>query len=217
MTKKRRSGNAAAPKKPSVPAWEKEQVRARKKAGLTHAIRIDEYGRERLSGRDIGTKKQPKWLGTAESTRQFEVRSGGKIYVRNVDPLKGITSLTHHQREAGKKYREVYEAAASIGIKSGSFNERVDGGGQMKDIPPQLLRTLEVYAKANEKIGHHEIESVVRAICGDCLSIQEYIDRERDDRKSVLRLLKIGLDKLAIFFGMVPDPKNAKPKNRVLT
>lgn len=39
--------------------------------------------------------------GTAEAARKYDLSKTGIVRVRNVDPLKGISSLTIKQREAG--------------------------------------------------------------------------------------------------------------------
>src|SRR3546814_19569807 len=64
------------------------QVRIRRRLGHDFALRIDEHGRQRLTG------------GTMESQRRYDLSSGGIVRVRNVDPLAGLYSLTSPQRRS---------------------------------------------------------------------------------------------------------------------
>ena len=84
---------------PKMRAGEAQQVKIRRDLGHDFAIRKDDHGRDRLIS------------GTADARRVYEVSNdgyistGGIARVRKVDPLKGISSLTDKQREAGARYR----------------------------------------------------------------------------------------------------------------
>lgn len=173
---------AERPKK--VPQEEKEQVRARRVAGHSFAIKPDKSGRERLV------------VGTAESKRLYDLTAAGYVRVRNVDPLKGL-SLTDPQRDAGTRYREAYEIANREGLNSGSFSEHVDGGALYKGIPDHLLDATEALRLANAALGHRKIVGAVEAVCGLGMSISAYAEKMREPREAVVALFRVGLDKLA--------------------
>ncbi len=100
---------AKKPQPPKLPKGEAEQVRIRRELGHDFALKPDAFGRHRLTP------------GTAEARRVYEVSNGGYtstggiVRLRNVDPLKGITSLTRQQREAGQRFRDDFERAQREG------------------------------------------------------------------------------------------------------
>ena len=77
--------------------------------------------------------------GTAEAARKHDLGDTGVVWVRNVDPLKGISSLTHKQREAGQRYRADLELAAREGLKSTSTDIQVDGGSISAPVAARLI------------------------------------------------------------------------------
>lgn len=191
MTKKTK--NASKPVVPKVPKDEKEQVRARKAAGLDYALTVDQHGRERLVA------------GTAEASRKLEKSPSGVVRVRTVDPLVGISSLSWQQRDAGKRYREAFELVSSFGAKGISYQVRVDGGALGGGIPTKAIDVGRSFDKETKAIGHWDIVTVVRAVCCSGSSISEVAKDMDEKRDVVVRLLKIGLDNLAVEYGtLVP-------------
>ncbi|NGN44763.1 hypothetical protein G6N74_27275 [Mesorhizobium sp. CGMCC 1.15528] len=75
--------------------------------------------------------------------------------MRNVDPLKGISSLTKAHRMAGETSRETYEFCAREGLKTGAVQERVDGGRMGSGVPSEAMSIAQSSLKA--AIGHHEM------------------------------------------------------------
>lgn len=188
MSKKTKN---ATPKRivPKVPKDEKEQVRARKAAGLDHVLTLDEHGRERLVA------------GTAEAERTLEKSPSGVVRVRTVDPLVGISSLTWQQRDAGKRYREQFDLMSSFGAKGIAYQVRVDGGALGGGIPTKAIDAGRAFDKATKAIGHWDLAAVVRAVCCSGSSISEVAKDVYEKRDVVVRLLKIGLDNLAVEYG----------------
>lgn len=176
---------------PKVPKEEKEQVRARKAAGLDHAITVDQHGRERLVA------------GTAEAERKLEKSPSGVVRVRTVDPLVGISSLTWQQREAGKRYRDEFEAFTSVGAKGIAYQVRVDGGALGGGIPVKAIDAGRALKKSTDAICHWDIANVVQAVCCSGLSVSEAAKQVDEPRDVVVRLLKIGLDNLAVEYGIL--------------
>jgi hypothetical protein len=171
-------------KPPLIKKAEREQVRARRIVGHSFALSMDEHGRDRLSN------------GTAESARLYDLTTAGYVRVRNIDPLKGISSLSERQRGAGARYREDFEIANREGLNSGSFSEHVDGGSHYKGIPAHLLDATEALRCANGALGHPTIVGVVEGVCGLGMSISAYAVKASDPRDAVIALLRVGLDKL---------------------
>jgi hypothetical protein len=179
-----------APKieKPKVPKEEKEQVRARRAAGHYEALQFDEYGRQRLL------------QGTAEAARKYDLSKTGIVRVRNVDPLKGISSLTAKQREAGERYRADFELAAREGLKGASTDIRVDGGSIGASVPARLIDNHKILADARKALAYPEIISVINAVCGLGMSIREVATRENVVRDIPVQLLRMGLERLVMHY-----------------
>lgn len=186
------------PEKPKVPKDEKEQVRARRAAGHFETLQFDEYGRQRLI------------RGTAEAARSYDYdpRKGEVVRVRNVDPLKGILSLTHKQREAGARYRADFELAAREGMKSASVDQRVDGGRITASIPVRLIDNHAVMADARKALSYHEIIRVIDYVCGLGMSIKEIAAKENVVRDIPAQLLRMGLERLVIHYGEQPASRH---------
>jgi hypothetical protein len=174
--------------KPKVPKEEKEQVRARRAAGHIEALQFDEYGRQRLIA------------GTAEAERKYDLSKAGIVRVRNVDPLKGISSLTHKQREAGERYRADFELAAREGLKGASTDIRVDGGGAHRAVSARLIDNHAIMAEAQKALVYPEIISVMNAVCGLGMSIREVAAKESVVRDIPVQLLRMGLERLVVHY-----------------
>ncbi len=142
---------------------------------------------------DIETHKYALWTNTGT----YDLTTAGYVRVRNIDPLKGISSLSDQQRGAGARYREDFEIANREGLNSGSFSEHVDGGSFYKGIPAHLLDATQAVRCANGALGHPKIIGVVEGVCGLGMSISAFAQRASDPRDAVIALLKVGLDKLA--------------------
>lgn len=200
---KAKSAKARTISMPKITRAEKEQVHARRELGHDFGIRVDEFGRQRLVA------------GTMKSKRMIDISNGGFVAlggiarVRNVDPLKGIASLTVKQREAGAKYREAFEYCAREGMKTGAMQERVDGGSMSGMVPARLMDARTALARADAAMGHWEIVGTIQDVCGRALSVRAIAEREGDRRKSIITLLKVGLDMLAVHYGMMPRQKLA--------
>jgi hypothetical protein len=186
------------PVKPKVSKEEKEQVRARRAAGHFEALQFDEYGRQRLI------------RGTAEAARKYDYdpRKGAVVRVRNVDPLKGILSLTRKQREAGERYRADFELAAREGMKSASVDQRVDGGRITASIPVRLIDNHALMADARKALSYPEIIRVIDYVCGLGMSIKEVAAKENIVRDIPAQLLRMGLERLVIHYGEQPASRH---------
>lgn len=189
-----------APKKPQppkLPKGEAEQVRIRREVGHDFALKQDRFGRQRLSN------------GTAEARRVYEVSNGGYtstggiVRLRNVDPLTGITSLTRQQREAGQRFRDDFERSQREGLQPQSWRERVDGGRVGGGVPDRVLSAGRAHAHAAAALAHWEVAEVVRKICLEGQSVKAIAERTGDGRDVVVKLLKLGLDLLAVHYGMM--------------
>ncbi|TGP20290.1 MULTISPECIES: DUF6456 domain-containing protein [unclassified Mesorhizobium] len=189
-----------ASKKPQpskLPKGEAEQVRIRREIGHDFALKEDRFGRQRLAS------------GTAEARRVYEVSNGGYtstggiVRLRNVDPLVGITSLTRQQREAGQRFRDDFERSQREGLQPQSWSERVDGGRVGGGIPDRVLSAGQAHAQAAAALGHWEVAEVVRKICLEGQSVKAIAERSGEGRDVVVKLLKVGLDLLAVHYGMM--------------
>jgi Domain of unknown function (DUF6456) len=182
---------------------EAQQVKVRRDLGHDFAIRKDDHGRDRLIA------------GTAESRRVYEVSNdgyistGGIARVRNVDPLKGIASLTHKQREAGQRYRTDFELATREGLKAMGLQERVGGGSASASIPARLLDNHAAMAAARKALSYPEIIHVLNAVCGMGMSIKDVAVRENVVRDIPAQLLRMGLDRLILHYGNQPAARHA--------
>lgn len=175
---------------PKVSESEKVQVRARRAIGHTFAIRSDEHGRDRLV------------RGTIESTRQYEISTGGVVRVRNIDPLVGISSLSDQQRKAGASYREDYEFCTREGLKTPGLQARVDGGkpGGL-GVPIALLDAHSRLARARRQVAYPEIINILDCVVGQGITLRSLSEQSRNPRVVIVALLKIGLEKLTGFYG----------------
>jgi len=181
---------------PKLPKGETEQVRIRREVGHDFALKPDAFGRQRLTA------------GTAEARRVYEVSNGGYtstggiVRLRNVDPLVGITSLSRQQREAGQRFRDDFERAHREGLQPQSWNERVDGS-RVNGIPDRVLNAGRAHAHAAAALAHWEVADVVRKVCLEGQSVKAIAERAGDGRDVVVKLLKVGLDLLAVHYGMM--------------
>ena len=187
----------AKPKPPKLPKGEAEQVRIRKEIGHDFALKDDAFGRKRLAA------------GTEEARRVYEVSNdgytstGGIVRVRNVDPLTGITSLSRQQREAGMRYREDFRCSAQDGVKPMTWTERVDGGRIGGGVADRILSAGRAYADATRVLGHWEVAGVVQKVCCAGELVKSLAEQSGEPRDVVTKLLKIGLDILAVHYGMM--------------
>ena len=195
MSKK--TAKAKAPKPPRLPKGEAEQVRIRKEIGHDFALKDDAFGRRRLAA------------GTLEARRIYEVSNdghtstGGIVRVRNVDPLAGITSLSRQQREAGMRYREDFRISAQDGVKPTALTERVDGGRPGSGVSDRILSAGRAYADATRALAHWEVSGVVQKVCCQGETVKSLAEQTGEARGIVAKLLKVGLDMLAVHYGMM--------------
>jgi hypothetical protein len=192
-----RKTRAAKPQPPKLPKDEAEQVRIRREIGHDFALREDAFGRKRLAA------------GTLEARRVYEVSNdgftstGGIVRVRNVDPLLGITSLSGQQREAGLRYRHDFQRSQQAGVKPMRWTERVDGGRQGGGVADSVLDAGRAHAAATRALGHWDVAAVVRHVCCAQESVKGVAEKSGEGRDVVTKLLKVGLDLLAVHYGMM--------------
>jgi hypothetical protein len=188
---------AQKPKPPKLPTGEAEQVRIRKQVGHDFALKDDAFGRKRLA------------TGTLEARRVYEVSNnghtatGGIVRVRNVDSLTGITSLSRQQREAGMRYREDFRVSAQDGVKPMALTERVDGGRIGGGVADRILSAGRAYADATRALAHWEVSVVVQKVCCAGETVKSLAEQTGEPRDVLSKLLKIGLDLLAVHYGMM--------------
>ncbi|MER9606778.1 DUF6456 domain-containing protein [Mesorhizobium sp. M0243] len=187
----------AKPQAPKLPKGEAEQVRIRRQIGHDFALRDDAFGRKRLAA------------GTLEAARVYEVSNdghaaaGGIVRVRAIDALIGITSLSRQQREAGLRYREDFRCSQQADVKPMRWTERVDGGREGGGIADSVLDAGRAYAAATRALGHWEVAAVVRQVCCADGSLKRLSEQTGEGRNVVTKLLKVGLDLLAVHYGMM--------------
>lgn len=203
MTKSKTATKAAKPKLPKMPKGEAEQVRIRRDLGHDFALKQDEHGRTRLIAGSVDARR------VYEVSNDGHISTGGIVRVRKVDPLKGILSLTDRQRVAGLRYREDFELAAREGLKTGAYQERVDGGRMTASISARLLDNHAALHDAREAVVYPEIVVVLDAICGLGMSISELAAKESVVRDIPAQLLRMGLERLVIHYGNVSEPKRS--------
>ncbi|OHV69350.1 hypothetical protein LCM4577_22405 [Mesorhizobium sp. LCM 4577] len=188
---------AKRPQPPKLPKGEAEQVRIRREVGHDFALKQDAFGRQRLT------------TGTAEARRVYEVSNGGYtstggiVRLRNVDPLTGITSLSRQQREAGGRFRDDFERSQREGLQPQSWSERVDSGRVGGGVPDRVLSAGRAHAHAVAALAHWEVAEMVRKICLEGQSVKAVAERSGEGRDVVVKLLKVGLDLLAVHYGMM--------------
>ncbi|RUZ80226.1 hypothetical protein EN943_04815 [Mesorhizobium sp. M7A.F.Ca.US.006.01.1.1] len=196
MSKKTRP---AKPQAPKLPKGEAEQVRIRREIGHDFALRDDAFGRKRLAA------------GTLEAARVYEVSNdgyaatGGIVRVRAIDALIGITSLSRQQREAGLRYREDFRCSQQADVKPMRWTERVDGGREGGVVADSVLDAGRAYAAATRALGHWEVAAVVRQVCCADGSLKRLSEQSGEGRNVVTKLLKVGLDLLAVHYGMMME------------
>ncbi|RWO69895.1 MAG: hypothetical protein EOS17_12375 [Mesorhizobium sp.] len=185
------------PQAPKLPKGEAEQVRIRREIGHDFALRDDAFGRKRLAA------------GTLEAARVYEVSNDGYaatgriVRVRAIDALIGITSLSRQQREAGLRYREDFRCSQQADVKPMRWTERVDGGRDGGGIADSVLDAGRAYAAATRALGHWEVAAVVRQVCCADGSLKRLSEQTGEGRNVVTKLLKVGLDLLAVHYGMM--------------
>ncbi len=123
--------------------------------------------------------------------------------VRNVDPLVGITSLTRQQREAGQRFRDDFERASRDGLRPMPWEERVDSSRIGGGIPDRVLNAGRAHSGARAALAHWEVADAVRSICLEGQSVKAHAERTGEGRDVVVKLLKVGLDLLAVHYGMM--------------
>ncbi|TIN19655.1 MAG: hypothetical protein E5Y31_24030 [Mesorhizobium sp.] len=194
-----RKTKPAKPQAPKLPKAEAEQVRIRREVGHDFALRDDAFGRKRLAA------------GTSEARRVYEVSNdgftatGGIVRVRTIDPLIGITSLSRQQREAGLRYREDFRCSQQASVKPMRWTERVDGGRHGGGIADSVLDAGRAHAAATRALSHWEVAAVVRQVCCAEGSIKGVAEQTGEGRDVVTKLLKVGLDLLAVHYGIMME------------
>jgi hypothetical protein len=193
----KKNAKAAKPQAPKLPKGEAEQVRIRREIGHDFALKDDQFGRQRLVA------------GTQEARRVYEASNngftstGGIVRVRNVDPLLGITSLTGQQREAGLRYRQDFQCSQQASVKPMRWTERVDGGSQGGGIADSVLDAGRAHAAATRALGHWEVAAIVQKVCCAGGSVKGVAEQTGEGRDVVTKLLKVGLDLLAVHYRMM--------------
>ena len=203
MTKSKSATKASKPKVPKMPKGEADQVRIRRDLGHDFALKQDEHGRTRLIAGSVDARR------VYEVSNDGHISTGGIVQVRKIDPLKGILSLTDRQRGAGLRYREDFEFAAREGLKTGTYQERVDGGRMTASISARLLDNHATLHDAREAVVYPEIVVVLDAICGLGMSISELAAKKSVVRDIPAQLLRMGLERLVIHYGTVSEPKQS--------
>ncbi|MER9328744.1 DUF6456 domain-containing protein [Mesorhizobium sp. M0488] len=188
---------AARPQAPKLPKGEAEQVRIRREVGHDFALKDDEFGRKRLVS------------GTLEARRVYEVSNdghtstGGIVRLRAIDALVGITSLSRQQREAGQRYRLDFQSSQQASVKPMRWSERIDDGRLGGGVADNVLDAGRAHAAATKALGHWEVAAVVQKVCCADGSIKSLARETGEDRDVVTKLLKVGLDLLAVHYGMM--------------
>lgn len=184
------------PKKEPVTSEEKARIRALKLVEHDFSIRKDQHGRDRVTL-------------TAISGRDYDIGNMKSVVrVRNVDPLKGMSTLSWQQREVGKRYRDAYEICAREGIKTGSWDIRVDGGGAERERIARIAEAHSWLASADKALGYGEIRRTLASIVGEGMSVKQLSEQDRNPRDAITMLLKMGLEKLAVHFCIVSPAKH---------
>ncbi|MBN9551138.1 MAG: hypothetical protein J0H31_20300, partial [Alphaproteobacteria bacterium] len=75
---------------------------------------------------------------------------------------------------------------------------RVGGG-----VPDRVLSAGREHAHATAALAHWEVAEVVRNICLEGQSVKAIAERNGEGRDVVVKLLKVGLDLLAVHYGMM--------------
>ena len=83
------------------------------------------------------------------------------------------------------------------------WEERVDGGRINGGIPDRVLNAGRAHAGAGAALAHWEVADAVRAICLEGQSVKSVAERNGEGRDVVVKLLKLGLDLLAVHYGMM--------------
>lgn len=90
------------------------------------------------------------------------------------------------------------------------MQERVDGGRMGSGGPSEAMSIAQGSLKAAQAaIGHHEIVGVVVSVCGHGMSSREISAKTGDPRASLLPLLRIGLDNLAMHYQITARPRRS--------
>ncbi|MER8883561.1 DUF6456 domain-containing protein [Mesorhizobium sp. M0663] len=192
-----KTAQKATARPPRLPKGEAEQVRIRKEIGHDFALKDDRFGRKRLA------------KGTQEGARLYEVSNdghtatGGIVRVRNVDPLSGLTSLSRQQREAGMRYRQDFRNSSEATAKPMAWAERVDGGRTGSGVAEHILSAGRDHAEATRALVHWEIAGIVQKVCCADATVKSLAEQAGEPRDVVVKLLKIGLDILAVHYGMM--------------
>lgn len=182
-------------RKEPVTVEEKNRIRALKLLDANYALGKDAHGRDRMAP-------------IAISSRDYDIGNMKSVVrVRNVDPLHGMSSLSWQQRKAGKTYREDYEICAREGVKTGSWDIRVDGSSGPRDMPERISDAHANLSAANVALGYGEIRRIVSSVVGDGMSVKALSEQDRNPRDVVSKLLAMGLEKLAVHYGIVPGAK----------
>ncbi|MER8601691.1 DUF6456 domain-containing protein [Mesorhizobium sp. M1339] len=157
-----------------LPKGEAEQVRIRKEIGHDFALKDDRFGRKRLA------------KGTQEAARLYEV-----------------SSLSRQQREAGMRYRQDFRSSSEATAKPMAWAERVDGGRTGSGVAEHILSAGRDHAEATRALVHWEIAGIVQKVCCADATVKSLAEQAGEPRDVVVKLLKIGLDILAVHYGMM--------------
>ena len=79
----------------------------------------------------------------------------------------------------------------------------LDGGRINGGIPDRVLNAGRAHAGARAALVHWELADAVRSICLEGQSVKSLAERTGEGRDVVVKLLKLGLDLLAVHYGMM--------------
>ncbi|MBN9268714.1 MAG: hypothetical protein J0J15_00410, partial [Mesorhizobium sp.] len=98
-------------------------------------------------------------------------------------------------------FRDDFERASRQGLQPQSWSERVDTGPARSGDP--TISAGRAHAHATAALAHWEVAAIVRGVCLEGQSVKALAERTGEGRDVVVKMLKIGLDLLAVHYGML--------------
>jgi hypothetical protein len=89
------------------------------------------------------------------------------------------------------------------GVRGVLLQERVDVGSGAEYFPAALIDRGRAFQAATRAVGHNDIVAVVQGVCSAGHSVSALAGILSEPRDVVVKLLKIGLDNLAVHYGLM--------------
>lgn len=199
------AGRKRKAKIPKIPKAEQSQIELRRALGHAHALKTDEYGRQRIG---VGFGGEPYDLDSEDITADGEQ----KLRFSRADPVKMM--LRRHKRRGGIEY-QLFRAAECIrldfarlesnGVRVSAFFERVDSSSAPY-VPVAAIEAATKLRAILEDLRPIEL-MLIHKVVVLYQPVSELEKQGLGDQRYLAPRLKEALERVAVHYGLMSKPK----------